>query len=205
MNAYVIGINGGSGSGKTTLIRELRSRFDSKDLCLISMDNYYKPEAEQELDPNGVINFDLPSCFNNEAFIGDLKKLRDGQTVHLKEYVFNDPLTAPRTLVFEPAPILVIEGIFIFYEKAIRDLLDLKVFVHAKDHLKVIRRIKRDQVERHYPIDDVLYRFENHITPAYERYISPFIEEAHIIINNNESLQKGLDVLSGFIQSRLNP
>ena len=204
MNAYIIGINGGSGSGKTTLIKELRERFSEKELCLISMDNYYKPNEALTKDENGVVNYDLPSCFNNEAFLSDLKRLKAGQVVTLQEYVFNDERTESRTLEFRPAPIVVIEGIFIFNEISIWELLNLKVFIHAKDHLKIIRRIRRDQNERHYPIDDVLYRFENHIVPAYEQFILPYKDVSDIVINNNDSYRVGFEVLAGFIDSKLN-
>ncbi len=94
---------------------------------------------------------------------------------------------------------IVVEGIFIFHFKKVRNQLDLKVFLHAKENLKVIRRIKRDQVERNYPIEDVLYRYQYHVLPTFERYIQPYMEDADIIITNNSSFDKGLAVLAGFI------
>ena len=82
-------------------------------------------------------------------------------------------------------------------------LLDLKVFFYAADHLKVIRRIHRDQIERGYPIDDVLYRYEHHVMPSYQKYILPYMQEADIIINNNLDFNMGLDVLCGFLKNKL--
>ncbi|MDV7398492.1 hypothetical protein RZS08_44210, partial [Arthrospira platensis SPKY1] len=81
--------------------------------------------------------------------------------------------------------------------------LNLSIFIHAKENLKVIRRIKRDQIERNYPLEDVLYRYEKHVLPSYESYIKPFMDDCDLVINNNHSFQLGLDVLSGFIRDKL--
>ena len=94
---------------------------------------------------------------------------------------------------------MIVEGLFVLHFKKVRALIDLKVFLHAKENLKVIRRIKRDRVERNYPLEDVLYRYENHVLPTFERYVKPHMEDADIIVNNNEHFTAGLDVISGFI------
>lgn len=200
---YVIGITGGSGSGKTTFIKHLREAFDFSELCVLSQDEYYRPRHEQLTDAKGVKNFDLPKSIDKKAFKNDLEALISGAEVTRREYTFNNELKTPGMLVFKPAPIIIVEGIFVFHFKKIRSLLDLRVFLHAKENLKVIRRIKRDQVERNYPIDDVLYRYEYHVLPTFERYILPYKEEADLIINNNENFSKGLEVLIGFIRNKL--
>ena len=82
-------------------------------------------------------------------------------------------------------------------------MLDLKVFLHAKENLKIIRRIKRDQIERNYPLDDVLYRYENHVMPAFEKYIEPYLESADLVINNNEDYKGGLEVLKFFLKEKI--
>lgn len=148
-------------------------------------------------------NFDLPRSIDKKAFLRDLKTLCDGGTVTRKEYTFNNEKVVPGMLTFLPAPVILVEGIFVLHFKKIRKLLDLKVYLHAKENLKVIRRIKRDQVERNYPIEDVLYRYEHHVLPTFERYIQPYMDEADLIINNNKSFELGLDVLRGFIRQRL--
>ena len=148
----------------------------------------------------GVNNFDRPKSIDRKAFVKDLQKLISGESVSRLEYVFNNEQAKPRTLVFRPAPVIVVEGIFVFHFKKVRDLLDLKVFLHAKENLKVIRRIKRDQVERNYPLEDVLYRYQHHVLPTYERYIRPYMEDADLIITNNEDFDNGLAVLTGFIR-----
>ncbi|MFK7934035.1 MAG: uridine kinase, partial [Saprospiraceae bacterium] len=174
MQTYTIGITGGSGSGKTTFIEHLRQSFSDREVCIISQDDYYRQRDKQFTDEQGVKNFDKPDSIDKKAFAKDIRTLLAGKPIQRLEYTFNNDNKVPKTLVFNPAPILIVEGIFVFHYKKIRKLLDLKVFLHAKENLKVIRRIKRDRVERNYPLDDVLYRYENHVLPTFEKYILPY-------------------------------
>jgi uridine kinase len=200
--SYVIGITGGSGSGKTTIIQRIRETFPASRVCILSQDDYYRPKTEQHKDEQGIENFDLPDSIDKEAFARDLQQLMSGETVRRMEYTFNNEQKKPRELVFEPAPIIIVEGIFVFHYPEVRDLLNLKVFVHAKENLKVIRRIRRDQAERNYPLEDVLYRYEKHVLPTYEAYIAPYKEQADLVINNNEHFEEALRVLLGFLSAR---
>lgn len=203
MKPLVIGITGGSGSGKTSFIRQIRDHFSVEELCVISQDDYYLPREEQQVDDSGVINFDLPKAIDKKAFARDVKKLMEGQSVTRQEYTFNNALATARELVLLPAPVILVEGLFVFHYQKIRKLLDLKVYLHAKENLKVIRRIKRDRVERNYPLEDVLYRYENHVLPTFERYIKPYMEDADIIINNNRQFNMGLSVIIGYLNHYL--
>lgn len=203
MKPLIIGITGGSGSGKTTFIEYIRNRFGEEELCVISQDDYYRPREEQETDDQGVTNFDLPRSIDKKAFTKDVKRLLNGKVVKRLEYTFNNESIQPKMLVFRPAPIIIVEGLFVFHFRKMRDLLDLKIFLHAKENLKVIRRIKRDRVERNYPLEDVLYRYENHVLPTFERYIKPYMEEADVVINNNQHFNMALQVVVGFISNYL--
>ncbi len=203
MKRFVIGITGGSGSGKTSFIRQLRSRFNERDICIISQDDYYRPRQEQTTDAQGVYNFDLPKSIDKKAFIHDIKRLLEGETVVRQEYIFNNEEPNPKILTFHPTPVIIVEGIFVLHFKKVRKLLDLKVYLHAKENLKVIRRIRRDQVERNYPLDDVLYRYQHHVLPTYEKYIQPYRDEADLVINNNQHFEMGLEIMTGYLKHYL--
>ncbi|MEM7548270.1 MAG: uridine-cytidine kinase [Bacteroidota bacterium] len=200
-NPFLVGITGGSASGKTRFIDQLLTQFDERDICLISQDHYYKPRKEQPIDENGVQNFDLPECINMDHFTSDIKKLKSGEAVQKEEYVYNNPDKTPKMLTFEPAPIIVIEGLFVFYIQEIHKLLDLKLFIEAKEHIKLKRRIIRDNSERGYDLDDVLYRFEKHVIPTYERFILPYRDTADIIVPNNDNFQTGLEVIVKYLKT----
>ncbi len=203
MKPYLIGITGGSGSGKTTFIRRLREQFTPEQLCIISQDDYYLPRDQQHTDERGEKNFDLPKSFDKKAFRYDLERLQRGEAVTRQEYTFNNPEATPKLLIFHPAPIIIVEGLFVFHYKKIAPMLDLKVFINARENLKVIRRIYRDQVERNYPIEDVLYKYQHHVLPAYEQFIQPYKEDADLVINNNAHFEQGLAVLTGFLKNKL--
>jgi uridine kinase len=198
-NIKFIGVTGGSGSGKTSFLRELKSKFTKEQLCVISQDDYYRPRDEQKKDDQGVHNFDIPFSIDHEAFYKDLLALKNGQKVIRQEYTFNNKLATPKQIVLNPAPFILVEGIFIFHFEEIRNLLDIKIFLHAKDNLKVIRRIKRDQIERNYPLDDVLYRYQHHVLPTYEKYILPYMDDCDIVINNNVHFENSLAIFEGFL------
>lgn len=200
---FTIGITGGSGSGKTFFLQGLASRLEEGRLCLISQDNYYKPRDQQHEDENGVRNFDLPGAIDREAFLEDVRKLKAGEDVVKKEYTFNNPAAEPRMLFLKTAPIIVVEGLFVQYFEEIDRELDLRIFVEAKDHVKMGRRIKRDQIERGYDLDDVLYRYQHHVMPVYESLIDPLKYHSDLVVPNNRHFNRALDVLAGYLKTLL--
>jgi len=200
---FTIGITGGSGSGKTRFVTELASRFTNGELCVISQDHYYKPLEHQEADAQGIENFDLPTAIDHEQFINDIRQIKQGHSVTRKEYVFNNPAAVPKDIVLRPAPVLVVEGLFIQYFKELDRELDLTLFIDARDHLKLARRILRDSEERGYGLNDVLYRFQHHVMPVYQSAIEPLRDTADLVIPNNHHFGRALEWLEYAIRGRL--
>lgn len=187
---YVVGITGGSGAGKTQFLNWIKKAFNPDQLCLISQDNYYQNRTTDSAEENRIKNFDEPAVIEADQFAHDLQQLKRGVKVIRREYTFNSPSKSPKLLEFNPAPIVMVEGIFVFHFAEINKLLNLKIFIEAKEHLKFHRRITRDQLERGYPLEDILYKYTNHVAPAYEKYIEPYRHEADLIIPNNKIYQQ---------------
>jgi len=200
---YIIGITGGSGSGKTRFLKQLIQGFDEMHVTCISQDDYYRPREYQLVDKNGELNFDRPESIDYEHFATDLKALSEGNSIEKEEYTFNNPNTQAKTLVRKSAPVILVEGIFIFHYKKIAELIDLKIFIDARDYVKLQRRLKRDREERGYDADDVLYKYENHIMPSYQKYIEPYKETADLVVPNNKDFRNALHVIRAAIKSKI--
>ena len=127
----------------------------------------------------------------------------NGEEVVLTEYTYNNELATPKKVVYKPAPVIVIEGIFVFHFMDVSNLMDLKIFIDADEHIKLIRRIQRDKIERNYPLEDVLYRYQHHVFPSYEKYILPYKSSCDIIVNNNISFDDAMEELRLSIQEKL--
>lgn len=199
---FIIGITGGSASGKTLFLTRLMEQFDTDDICLLSQDNYYRPKQHQTKDENGIENFDLPGAIDDVAFAADVEKLRSGEIVTREEYTFNNSNKIPNLLHFHPKKILVVEGIFVFHFPEVAKLLDLKIFIDAQDKIKLKRRIKRDNEERGYDLQDVMYRWKYHVKPTYEEFIRPHKRSCDIVIPNNHHFEKGLQVVVSYLKSQ---
>ena len=200
---FIIGITGGSASGKTLFLGRLMEQFESDDICLLSQDNYYRPIEHQTKDHNGIENFDLPGAIDDKAFAADIERLRNGEVVSRVEYTFNNTEKVPDMLHFHPRKILVVEGIFVFHFPEVAQLLDLKIFIDAQDKIKLKRRIKRDNEERGYDLQDVMYRWKYHVKPTYEEYIRPHKRSCDIVIPNNQHFEKGLDVIVSYLKNQI--
>ena len=202
-NVYLVGITGGSGAGKTTVLHAIMSAFSEAEIGLLSQDNYYKLRSEQEADENGVLNFDLPTSIDEKKYARDVALLKAGSAVQLKEYTFNNALATARQITIKPKPILLVEGIFVFYYKKIASLLDYRVFIQVSEEERLRRRIKRDLEERNYPEDDVRYRFEHHVTPTHNKYILPYKGSANLVIDNETDYRPDTDKLIAHLKQVL--
>lgn len=182
---FIIGIAGGSGSGKTFFLNCFLHHFKQDEVTLVSQDDYYIPAGDMTQEENKLYNFDLPSTIDSEQFLRDIKQLMSGEVVYKKEYNFNNPLAVVKILEIKSAPIIIVEGLFILHFKEIAALLDHTIFVDADEQVALDRRIKRDGLERGYPEEDVLYKWHNHVVPAYKEYLLPYREQCNKVVMNN--------------------
>lgn len=192
---YIVGITGGSASGKTKFLEELGALFSHNEVCVLSQDNYYKTSQNHPRDENGHINYDLPDCIDLDAFNSDILKLCNNEIVNRREYRFQHEVQEGEWLQFHPAPIIIIEGLFIFYKEEIFSHFDLKIFIDAQEDIKLKRRLNRDTTERNIPADFVHYQWEKHVKPAFNRFLLPFKDKADLIINNNLHFNNSLGVV----------
>jgi uridine kinase len=182
---FIIGIAGGSGSGKTFFLNCFLHHFKNDEVTLVSQDDYYIPAGEMTQEENKLYNFDLPSTIDEEQFTHDIKQLIKGEVVYKKEYNFNNPLAIVKILEINPAPIIIVEGLFILHFKEISALLDHKIFIQANEQVALERRIRRDGMERGYPEEDVLYKWHNHVMPSYNQYLLPFKNDCQQVVLND--------------------
>ena len=200
---FIVGITGGSGSGKTYFIDELVKKIPSNLVCQISQDNYYKTIDSVPVDKNGIKNFDLPEAIDFNSFINDVRKLLAGKEAVLQEYTFNNNSKSPKEIKLIPAPLIFVEGIFTFTETNLNQLFNLKIFIEAPDIVKIKRRIIRDAIERGYNMEDVLYRYENHVQPSFNTYIEPHRQSADFIIPNSHDMVNAIDVIASYLNEKL--
>lgn len=180
----VIGICGGSGSGKTTLLNRLAEYYQDYNPSVFSMDNYYKPIDEQTTDEKGIVNFDLPTALDREKLEADLTRLVNGEPIEVFEYQFN--ATHKHVLItIEPSELIIVEGLFVFEYEEVRSLIDFGIFVDVDPSIQLDRRIYRDQESRGYTRSEILYQWENHVVPCYEKYLAPHETKADFIYHND--------------------
>jgi uridine kinase len=201
---YIIGIAGGSGSGKTFFLKCFLEHFTAEEVSLVSQDDYYIPVAHNMTkEENKEYNFDLPSTIDHEHFQQDISKLLNKEAILKQEYTFNNPDAIPKMIEIKPAPILIVEGLFILHFKDISELLDLKVFIDADEDVALQRRLKRDLIERGYSHDDVMYKWINHVVPAYKEYLLPYKDECDRVITNNTHVAEDIMVITEEISADL--
>lgn len=202
MKPKVIGVSGRSGSGKTTLVKNILSDFGPDIISLHTMDNYYLPRNEQFVDKHKYLNFDLPTAFYRNEFFQDLEKLKNYKQVILNEYQFNSSKELG-IIKINPAPIILVEGLFIFYFEEIFELMDHRVMVDLNFDEAFARRMKRDQIQRNYTVEEINYRYLNHVEPSYQKFILPYKDKMNMIITNEKDLRIESAMLYSYIEELL--
>lgn len=182
----IIGICGGSGSGKTTLLKRLAAFYGELHPTVFSMDNYYLPIDQQISDANGHVNFDLPTALDEERLVQDLRSLREGKSIEVKEYHFNAPPNKSVLITLDPSPIIIVEGLFLFQYAGVHELLDFSIFMDVDPDVQLDRRLYRDQETRGYSREAILYQWKNHVAPCYELYLEPYMHLADFVFENDQ-------------------
>lgn len=200
---FIVGISGGSGSGKTFFLNCFLEHFNKNEISLLSQDDYYIPVGELSAEENKLYNFDLPSAIDHKLFLEHIHTLLSGNTVRKKEYTFNNPAIKPRILEINPSPILIIEGLFILHFKEIAKLLDLKIFLDTREEIARQRRLNRDLLERGYSEEDILYKWDNHVSPSYKEFLLPFKDECDKVVSNNSHQAEDIISISKKISGEL--
>ncbi|MBV7441760.1 uridine kinase [Weeksellaceae bacterium TAE3-ERU29] len=201
----IIGIAGGTGSGKTTVVNNILSTLSSEDVIVISQDNYYKDGSHLPFAEREKINFDHPRAIDFDLLVKHIKALKNKEVIEQPIYSFLTHSRTEEVIITHPKHVVIVEGILVLTNPELRELFDLKLFVHADSDERLIRRIRRDIQERGRDLDEVLTRYQKTLKPMHEQFIEPSKNYADIIIPNEKKKNTvAVEVLSAVINNKLN-
>lgn len=199
----IIGVGGGTGSGKTTVVNKILGDLPQEDAIILSQDHYYFDNKHLSFEEREKINFDHPRAIDFNLMVQHIQDLKLGKTIDQPNYSF---ITHTRTGDFvriRPHQIIIVEGILVFTHKSLRDLFNMKIFIHADSDERLIRRIKRDILERGRYLEEVLVRYQETLKPMHEQFIEPTKSYADIIVPNMRKNDVAINILKSAIQNRL--
>ena len=199
----IIGIAGGTGCGKTTVVNKIISELAASEVNVISQDSYYRDLSHLSYEERTQTNFDHPKSLDFDLLKQHLIDLKEGKSVEQPVYSFVEHNRTKQTTLVHPCKVLIVEGILIFTHPDIRDLFDIKIYVHADSDERLIRRIKRDTTERGRDITEVLDRYQKTLKPMHQQFIEPTKEFADIIIPNNRRNAVAINIVKTIIRNRI--
>lgn len=198
----IIGIAGGSGSGKTTLAKNLHLAIPNS--IILSHDFYYNDNRDISFEERLLINYDHPNSFDTALMVSDLIKLRDNCSIQRPEYSFITYTRTDETVTVNPAPVIIVEGLLIFENKELLELMDIKIFVDCDDDIRFIRRLTRDVKKRGRSLESVIEQYTTTVKPMFERFIEPTKKYADIIVPRGGKNEIALNMILSNIKQRLN-
>ena len=201
-NILVIGIAGGSGSGKTTLMNNIVSRFGD-DITVLSHDSYYKRHDDMTYEERCRLNYDEPTALETELMTRHLDLLRHGQAIDCPVYDFTVHNRSDETTRIEPGKVIIVEGILIFENPELRDLMDIRIFVDTDADIRLCRRVKRDVNKRGRTLESVLTQYQETVKPMYEKYVEPSKKYAHILVPEGGKNAVALDLVVNLIAKHI--
>jgi uridine kinase len=199
----IIGIAGGTGSGKTTVVNQIINNLPLEEVTVISQDSYYKMNVGLSYEERSKINFDHPRAIDFDLLIEHLTSLRNNKIIEQPIYSFSTHNRTKDTIKTHPRKVIIVEGILIFTNKILRDLIDIKFYIYADSDERLIRRLRRDIQERGRDLDEVLLRYQDTLKPMHEQFIEPTKSYADIIIPHDKYNTVAIDIVRTVINERL--
>jgi uridine kinase len=199
----IIGICGGTGSGKTTIARKIVEAVGKENVILVEQDSYYRNLADMPLDERHQANFDHPDSIDSEMLVNHLKRLKGGHSIEMPVYDFKSHTRSDQTDHISPKPVVIVEGILIFSESRVLDLLDVRVFVDTPDDIRFIRRLRRDIEERGRTVESVIAQYFTTVRPMHFEFVEPSKRNADIIIPEGGNHDIGIEFLCSKIREEL--
>ncbi len=199
----ILGIAGGTGCGKTTVVNQIVDQLPENEVGVISQDSYYNDLSHLTREERGKINFDHPNSIDFDLMIAHLEELRLGKTVDVPLYSFVEETRLDETLSTPPRKVMIVEGILVLSNPQLRDMFDIKIYVHADSDERLIRRLQRDIRERGHDLEKVLTRYQTAVKPMHQQFIEPSKEFADIIIPNNHYNTVAVDMVRTIINNKL--
>ena len=198
-----IGICGGTGSGKTTIARAIVDAVGAERVVLVEQDSYYRNLADMPLDERHQANFDHPDSIDSEMLVNHLMRLKQGLTVEMPLYDFVSHTRSDQIEIIEPRPVVIVEGILIFAEPRVLDLLDVRVFVDTPDDIRLMRRLRRDINERGRTFERTLEQYERTIRPMHFEFVEPSKRHADVIIPEGGQMGVSVEFLCSLVREKL--
>ena len=201
-NILVIGIAGGSGSGKTTLMNNIVERFKD-NITVLSHDSYYRRHDDMTYEERCKLNYDEPAALETDLMVRHLDQLRRGEAIDCPVYDFTVHNRSDETTRIEPRKVIIVEGILIFENRELRDLMDIRIFVDTDADIRLCRRVKRDVNKRGRSLESVLSQYQDTVKPMYEKYVEPSKKHAHILVPEGGKNAVALDLIENLIAKHI--
>ncbi|MBR2192670.1 MAG: uridine kinase [Bacteroidaceae bacterium] len=199
----IIGIGGGTGSGKTTVVRKIIESLPDNSVAVIPQDSYYNDQSNLPLEVRKQTNFDHPDAFEWPLLAKQIEELRNGHSIEQPTYSYITCTRLEETVHVEPKDVIIVEGIMALYDKSLRDLMDLKIFVDAGADERLLRVIQRDIAERGHPLDMLISKYRNVLKPMHDEFIEPTKQFADIIIPNGGNNDRAIAMMQMYIRAGL--
>jgi uridine kinase len=199
----IIGICGGTGSGKTTVAQKILSSIGESNAVYLQQDSYYLNLGAMPLDQRSHVNFDHPDAFDNELMVSHLEDLRAGKSIERPIYDFVAHARKPETIHVEPLPVIIVEGILIFHDARMRDVMDIKIFVDCDPDIRFVRRLERDIHARGRSVESVIEQYLTTVRPMHLQFVEPSMCYADVILPTGGFNEAGIDLITGKIRSVL--